>query len=544
MEPTAAGEERSVQVGFFTECYRPIVNGVVASIDALRDGLVAHGVEVTTIAPRFPHFVDDEGVVVRVPVAAASDANCISVVRSVSERRDRRRVHALDVVHAHSPFVTGWMAISCARRMRVPLVFTYHTRLDAYAHYAPFDRVTTERAMSTLTRRYANAADTVVVPTRAMETRLREIGVHAPIAVVPSAIDVERFAGGRRSALVRARLGAGEDEPLALVVSRLGTREEHRAGARRAAGVSASCAWPSSARARIAPRSRSARAGSESRDVSASPGTLPRERLPDVYASADAFVFPSTSETQGLVLAEALAAGLPVVAADSEASRDVLTGGRPDRRGRARGVRRGPARSDCVRARSECRTFGILAVYRRDADAAHPRNLPGGARRESRLTRTYVRYRMIARAMTSRPFATAPPTSPSASPPTMAARASPTPPSRPGRARNVVKVPFAARPLAALDGREFGYAAVGAVAGYLRGRGFTRVRIRLADPDVVDDLNARGAVPPALAMPYVKTRCALHGFTVARVERGEPIETHDLEARARADIALRSRAAA
>ncbi|HTW83055.1 MAG TPA: glycosyltransferase, partial [Candidatus Sulfotelmatobacter sp.] len=55
-------------------------------------------------------------------------------------------------------------------------------------------------------------------------------------------------------------------------------------------------------------------------------GTLPRERLPDVYASADAFVFPSTTETQGLVLAEALAAGLPVVAADSEASRDVLAG--------------------------------------------------------------------------------------------------------------------------------------------------------------------------------------------------------------------------
>jgi hypothetical protein len=113
-----------------------------------------------------------------------------------------------------------------------------------------------------------------------------------------------------------------------------------------------------------------------------------------------------------------------------------------------------------------------------------------------------------------------------------------------GTGRAVVKVPFGTVPLAALDGREFGYAAVAAVGAYLRSRGFTRIRIRLADEGVADDLNARGTVPPALAMAYVKTRCVLHGFAVARVERGEPIETNDLEHRAREDVALRTAAAA
>ncbi|HEY0613009.1 MAG TPA: hypothetical protein VGC96_00145 [Candidatus Elarobacter sp.] len=113
-----------------------------------------------------------------------------------------------------------------------------------------------------------------------------------------------------------------------------------------------------------------------------------------------------------------------------------------------------------------------------------------------------------------------------------------------GTGRAVVKVPFTAVPFGALDGREYGYAAVAAVGGYLRSRGFTRVRIRIADDIVVDDLNGRRPVPPPLAMAYVKTRCVLHGFAVARVERGEPIETHDLEARARAEIALRTPAAA
>ncbi len=113
-----------------------------------------------------------------------------------------------------------------------------------------------------------------------------------------------------------------------------------------------------------------------------------------------------------------------------------------------------------------------------------------------------------------------------------------------GTGRGVVRIPFSAVKLAALEGREFGYAAVGAVAGYLRGRGFTRVRLRIGDELVVGELAGRRDVPPALAMAYVKTSCALHGFAVARVERAEPVETHELETRARADIAARTPAAA
>lgn len=113
-----------------------------------------------------------------------------------------------------------------------------------------------------------------------------------------------------------------------------------------------------------------------------------------------------------------------------------------------------------------------------------------------------------------------------------------------GTGRGVVRVPFATTPFAALDGREFAYAAVTAVASYLRGRGFTRVRLRIGDELAVGDLSGRRTVPPALAMAYVKARCVLHGFAVARVERAEPVETHELEARARADIADRAPAAA
>jgi 1,2-diacylglycerol 3-alpha-glucosyltransferase len=324
LEPGGEGES-VVRIGFFTECYKPIVNGVVASIDALRDGLCAHGVDVTTIAPHFPHFVDDALDVVRIPSLPLPTQTAYRLCVPYLNAVDRRRVRGIELVHAHSPFVTGWMAVSYARRHRIPLVFTYHTRLDAYAHYAPFDRATTERAMTELTRRYANAADAVVVPTFAMETRLRELGVRAPISVVPSAIDVERFAAGRRSALIRSRLGADGDAPLALVVSRLAMEKNVELAIDalvHAPDLRLAIVGEGPHRAALEERARRLGVAGRVRFT----GTLARERLPDVYASVDAFVFASTTDTQGLVLAEALAAGLPVVAAASDASRDVLAG--------------------------------------------------------------------------------------------------------------------------------------------------------------------------------------------------------------------------
>jgi glycosyltransferase involved in cell wall biosynthesis len=313
----------ALRVGFFTECYRPIVNGVVASIDALRDGLSAHGVEVTTIAPRFPRFEDDAPDVVRLPSLPLPTATAYRLCVPYLSPEDRRRLRGISLVHAHSPFVTGWMGATYARRHRIPFVFTYHTRLDAYAHYAPFDRAATERAMLALTRRFANAADGVIVPTSAMERRLRALGVHVPVSVVPSAIDVERFASGRRSLLMRERLGAAGETPLALVVSRLGAEKNLDLAIDAVARLpSVRLAIVGDGPHRDALEARAHRAGIGGRVRFT--GALPRERLPDVYASADAFVFPSTTETQGLVLAEALAAGLPVVAAESEASSEVL----------------------------------------------------------------------------------------------------------------------------------------------------------------------------------------------------------------------------
>lgn len=107
-----------------------------------------------------------------------------------------------------------------------------------------------------------------------------------------------------------------------------------------------------------------------------------------------------------------------------------------------------------------------------------------------------------------------------------------------GSAVGTVRLPFAATPLPALDGRQEGYAAIGVVCAHLKARGFARVRIRIGDQRVVADLNGTGSPPKPLAMAYVKIRCALHGLGAVRLQAAESIEIRDLIARAQAEVGL------
>jgi len=309
-----------MKIGIFSEIYHPIQNGVVASIDALCAGLRAAGHDAIVVAPSGSSAVC-------VPSLPLPTRTAYRLVLPLLDRRQRAHVKTLAVIHTHSPFVTGWMGVRYARRFGLPLIFTYHTQLEEYAHYVPFERSTTRRAASTLTRTYANLADTVVVPTAAMEARLRELGVHAPIAVIPTGIDTEHFASGRRDSELRARLGAREGDRLALLVSRL-AKEKNIELAIRALPLIAGrhvrlvLAGEGPERAPLLELARAAGVADRVHFL----GHVPRAGLPALYASADVFVFPSLTETQGLVLAEALVAGLPVVAVDTPQSRDVLAG--------------------------------------------------------------------------------------------------------------------------------------------------------------------------------------------------------------------------
>ncbi len=316
-----------LRVGLFTECYRPIQNGIVASVDALANALRAHGHAVVYVAPRMPGYTELRDDLIRVPSLPLPTRTAYRLTLPLLDERRVQALSDLSIVHTHSPFVTGWMGLRYARRLHVPLVFTYHTQLEEYAHYVPFDLRATRNAAAHLTRGYANACDAVIVPTAAMERRLRELGVRVRIETLPSGIDVAQFASGRRREDLRARLGVMPHEKMLLSVGRLG-REKNlelaleafaRLGDPAVRFVVIGDGVHREALEREAARLGVARRVTFAREFS-------REALPDAYASADAFIFTSRSETQGLVLVEALAGGVGVVAVDTPQTRDVLAG--------------------------------------------------------------------------------------------------------------------------------------------------------------------------------------------------------------------------
>ncbi|MDQ6929410.1 MAG: glycosyltransferase [Candidatus Eremiobacteraeota bacterium] len=313
------------RVGFFTECYRPIVNGIVASVDTLAEGLRARGHDVYGFTPSVPGYTADDDGIFRIPSLPLPQTPYRLTLPLVTRRRLSGVIKELNIIHAHSPFVTGWMGVHYARRFHIPLVYTYHTQLEQYAHYVPFDAATTRRAASSLTRLYANQADAVIVPTEAMRAHLHEVGVTGRVDVIPSGIDVGVFARGRRTDALRRQLGAGPNDRLALFVSRLAREKNAELLLEALARVPqdrVKLALVGDGPAREWLEMRAEQLGISGRVRFA--GEIERSDLPDYYAAADAFVFPSLTETQGLVLAEALAAGCRIIATDTPQARDVL----------------------------------------------------------------------------------------------------------------------------------------------------------------------------------------------------------------------------
>jgi glycosyltransferase involved in cell wall biosynthesis len=320
-----------MKIALFTEVYRPVVNGVVNSIDALTGYLRKCGHEVYTFAPHMPNGGDTLGGVFRMPSLPLPARTEYRLTLPLVARRNKRRfLSRCDIIHSHSLFITGWMASYYARhRFRVPLVFTYHTMLDSYTHYSPLGARLTSQLARELTRSYANAADAVIVPTQAVALELRRQEVSAPICVTPTGIDIDSFRSPSANArsFIRQRHGIAEDAPLILAVSRLAHEKN----------IPLLFEALVSLRARL-PQVRlllvgAGPLGDELRFLSRKNGldgcvvfcgAVPQTALPAYYAAADVFCFPSTTETQGIVLAEAFAAGLPIIAIDTPQTRDVF----------------------------------------------------------------------------------------------------------------------------------------------------------------------------------------------------------------------------
>jgi 1,2-diacylglycerol 3-alpha-glucosyltransferase len=319
-----------MRVGLFTNNYLPFRGGVTTAVETLRQGLEQLGHRAWVFAPAARGPIADPPYVFRYPSVPAPTYPGFSLALPFSPSLARRvRALSLDILHAQHPFLLGGTARRLARRLGRPLVFTYHTRYEKYAHYVPLPERLVGAAAVRLACRFANRADLVVAPSEHMAATLEARGVRTRIAVLPTGVPVDLFSPGDRGE-ARRRLGLPANDVLCLYVGRL----DREKSVGRVLDAYAAIAGAISG-SRLLLVGQGTHEASLRRHALAGPvgdrihflGGHPREALPSFYRAADLFLFASETETQGLVLAEAHACGLAAVAVRASGVDEVVRDG-------------------------------------------------------------------------------------------------------------------------------------------------------------------------------------------------------------------------
>ena len=323
-----------MKICMMTNTYLPHVGGVARSVSTFADEYRKRGHQLLVIAPEFegkPLTKRDAAIVERVAAIQNFNGSDFSVrlplAAALSARLD---AFAADIIHAHHPFLLGDTALRIAASKNVPIIFTHHTRYEDYTHYVPFDSPALREIAINLSTEFANLCDGVIAPSESIADLIQKRGVTSPVRVVPTGIDVKTFAAGDG-----ARFRQGFKIPAkAFVVGHVGRLAPEKNLGYLARAVALFVKQTPGSRFLVvgggpsedAIQAEFAKQGVADRLLLA--GKHTGHALADAYNAMDIFAFASFSETQGMVLAEAMAAGRPVVALNASGVREVMRHGK------------------------------------------------------------------------------------------------------------------------------------------------------------------------------------------------------------------------
>lgn len=317
-----------MRVGLFSNAYHPLINGVVNSLEGIRRGLLESGHQVHLFAPKVRGYDDDQPNVYRFaslemsrrvsyPIPIPYSGKLFKMIRSLE----------LDIIHAHHPILLGDVAASFAQQKQVPLVYTFHTQLEQYSHYIPLNQHVVKGMARSRLARYLNKCQLVIAPSDGVRGLLDSYGVKSRVVTLCNAIDIERFAVSQSPPQSwRRSQGISEQAVVSLSVGRLGQEKNLDFLLKSFAQLSTSCehvlvlVGDGSERESLQQLARDL----EVADRVKFTGAIPYADMPTVYAACDLFTICSTTEVKPLVVLEALASGLPVLAVAACGTADTL----------------------------------------------------------------------------------------------------------------------------------------------------------------------------------------------------------------------------
>lgn len=313
-----------------TNTFAPVVGGLERSIQLFTDELRRLGHHVLIVAPQFQGAPANETGVIRVPSIRHFRNTDYSIGFPIPALISKSiRAFKPDLVHSHHPFLLGDIALRISRKYELPLIFTYHTKFEDYLDYFPIHGDLFNRFIMELAVGYANFCDRVIAPSKTIHAQLTARGVHRPVHVVPTGINVEEWSclGPRK---VRRGLGIPDD---AFVVGYVGRISPEKNLVLLAKAVTLFLRENANAHFLLIGsgpllnlvKGIFMEAGLESRFHYA--GVLEKNRLAQGYHALDAFVVTSHSETQGMTVLEAMACGVPVVVIKDQVLEEVVKDG-------------------------------------------------------------------------------------------------------------------------------------------------------------------------------------------------------------------------
>ncbi|MCG8415209.1 MAG: glycosyltransferase [Pseudomonadales bacterium] len=320
-----------MRILMISDVYFPRINGVSTSIQTFKQEFEKLGHEVILVAPDYPQDYPVDNSIIRIHSRAVmfDPEDRMMHYRAILKELPTLETYDFDLVHIHTPFVAHYAGVKVAEELGIPCIVTYHTLFEEYLHhYIPF---LPRRFLKAFARRFSrsqcNQVDAIVAPSSVIVELLEEYGVQKPISVIPTGIYTANFSNGDGSKF-RQEYGITEDKKLLLNVGRVA--HEKNLGLlllmfkQLLEKVPEAClVIAGEGPARETCRQQAAQLGI-TKGVHFV-GYLDRSsQLVDCYHSADLFVFSSMTETQGLVLLEAIAANTPVVSIAAMGTRDIL----------------------------------------------------------------------------------------------------------------------------------------------------------------------------------------------------------------------------
>lgn len=305
--------------------YRPYSGGLVSSLEASAKGLIERGCQVKLITLNFSYQSIDLPFVWRLPSIAHfsyhDNPMTIPLLPTFFIRRCIKEFNP-DIIHLHHPFLLGKRAQSYAEKNGIATIFTYHTLYDQYAHYLPMPASITKKIINQQVGRFCASVDGIIAPSSAIQQHIKQFhAVDTPSTIIPSAIN-DAF-------MVSSMPQKNMSKPCTiLLVSRFAQEKNIFAALDLFSQLPSNQFQFICAGYGIFWQAAIAYAQAKKLDDRIKFIEKPtQQELSTLYQKADLFFFPSTIDTQGIVMAESMAHATPVIAYDGPGQRDIIING-------------------------------------------------------------------------------------------------------------------------------------------------------------------------------------------------------------------------